>query len=116
MEVLELEFEPWMEGDNQPPVPQAAVPNPILESAIQKAKERHIEGDAPPHFCHQSSYSLHASSSLCLDNQEQYLRITHYMNSRGRYDCIPVAPDGSCMFLSLRRIISAPFEYHNIHL
>ena len=50
MEVLELEFKPRVEGDDQPPVPQAAVPNPILESAIQKAKERHIEGDAPPHF------------------------------------------------------------------
>ena len=116
MEVLELEFEPRMEGDDQPPVPPAIVPNPILESGIQKAKEKHIEGDAPPHFHHASSYSSHASSSLCLDNQEQYLRIAHYMNSRGGYNCIPVAPDGSCMFSSLRRIISVPFEYRNIHL
>ena len=38
------------------------------------------------------------------------------MNSRGGYDCVPVAPDGSCMFSSLRRIISAPFKYRNIHL
>ena len=29
---------------------------------------------------------------------------------------VPVASDGSCMFSSLRRIISAPFEYRNIHL
>ena len=70
----------------------------------------------PPHFRHASTYSSHASSCLCLNNQEEYLRIAHYMNSRGGYDCIPVAPDGSCMFSSLRRIISAPFEYRNIHL
>ena len=49
-EVLELEFEARVEGDDQPPVPWAAVPNPILESAIHKTKERHIEGDAPPSF------------------------------------------------------------------
>ena len=29
---------------------------------------------------------------------------------------VPVAPDGSCMFSSLRRNILAPFEYRNIHL
>ena len=38
------------------------------------------------------------------------------MYSRGGYDCVPVAPDGSCMFSSLRRVISTPFEYRNIHL
>ena len=115
-EVLQLEFEPREGEDEQPPVPQAATPNPVLEAAIMKTKEKHIEGDAPPHFPDQASYSSHASSSLCLENQEQYSRITHYMNSRGGYDCVPVAPDGSCMFSSLRRIISAPFEYRNIHL
>ena len=115
-EILQLEFEPREEGDEQPPVPPAATPNPVLETAIMKAKEKHIEGDVPPHFLDQASYSSHASSSLYLDNQEQYSRITHYMNSRGGYDCVPVAQDGSCMFSSLRRIISATFEYRNIHL
>ena len=115
-EILQLEFEPREEEDEQPPVPQAATPKPVLDAAIMKAKEKHIEGDVPPHFPDQASYSSHASSFLCLDNQEQYSRITHYMNSRGGYDCVPVAPDGSCMFSSLRRIISAPFEYRNIHL
>ena len=38
------------------------------------------------------------------------------MNFRGGYDCVPVTPNGSCMFSSLRRIISVPFEYRNIHL
>ena len=37
------------------------------------------------------------------------------MNSRDRYDFVSVVPDGSCMFSSLRKIISAPFEYRNIH-
>ena len=115
-EVLQLEFEPREGDDEQPPVLQVATPNPVLDAAIMKTKDQHIEGDAPPHFPEQSSYSSHASSSLCLDNQEQYSRITHYMNSRGGYDCVPVAPDGSCMFSSLRRIISAPFEHRNIHL
>ena len=45
-EVLELDFEPREEG--QPSVLQVATPNPILESAIQKSKEWHIEGDVPP--------------------------------------------------------------------
>ena len=115
-EVLQPEFEPREGEDEQPPVLQVATPNPVLDAAIMKTKDQHIEGDAPPHFPEQTSYSSHASSSLCLDNQEQYSRITHYMNSRGGYDCVPVAPDGSCMFSSLRRIISAPFEYRNIHL
>ena len=47
-EVLELDFEPREEG--QPSVLQVATPNPILESAIQKSKEQHIEGDVPPDF------------------------------------------------------------------
>ena len=83
-EVLQLEFEPREEGqdDEQPQVLQAATPNPVLDAAIMKTKDQHIEGDAPPHFPEQASYSSHASSSLCLDNQEQYSRITHYMNSR----------------------------------
>ena len=121
-EVLQVKLVP-RGGDNvdtdegeQPLVLQVAAPNPILDAAISKAKGQHIEGDAPPHFPEQVSYSSHASSPLCLDNQEQYSRITHYMNSRGGYDCVLIAPDGSCMFSSLRRIISAPFEYRNIHL
>ena len=81
-----------------------------------KTKDQHVEGEVPPHFLEQASYSSHASGSLCLDNQEQYSRIAHYMYSWGRYDCVPVAPDGSCLFSSLRRIIPAPFEYRNIHL
>ena len=115
-EVLQLELVPREGDDEQPLVLQVATPNPVLDAAIMKTKDQHIEGDAPPHFPEQTSYSSHASSSLCLDNQEQYSRITHYMNSRGGYDCVPVAPDGSCMFSSLRRIISAPFEYRTIHL
>ena len=116
-EVLQLELVPrGGDNDEQPLVLQVATPNPILDAAIMKTKGQHIKGDAPPHFPEQTSYSSHASSSLCLDNQEQYSRITHYMNSRGGYDCVPVASDTSCMFSSLRRIISAPFEYRNIHL
>ena len=118
-EVLQLEFEPRVEGqddDEQPQVLQAAAPNPMLNAAIIKTKDQHVEGEVPPHFLEQASYSSHASSSLCLDNQEQYSRIAHYMYSRGGYNCIPVAPDGSCLFSSLRRIISAPFKYRNIHL
>ena len=119
-EVLQVELVPRggdnVDDDEQQLVLQVAAPNPVLDAAITKAKGQHIEGDAPPHFPEQVSYSSHASSSLCLDNQGQYSRITHYMNSRGGYDCVPIAPDGSCMFSSLRRIISAPFEYRNIHL
>ena len=115
-EVLQLEFEPREEEDDQLPQLQPAGTNAVLEAAIIKAKKKHIEGDPPPHFPDQADYSTHASTSLCLDNQEQYSRISHYMNSRGGFDCIPVAPDGSCMFSSLRRLISAPFEYRNLHL
>ena len=107
-EVLQLEFEPREEGqdDEQPQVLQAATLNPILDAAMMKT-DQHIEGDALPHFPEQASYSSHASSSLCLDNQEQYSRITHYMNSRGGYNCVPVAPDGSCMFSSLENYFSS---------
>ena len=121
-EVLLVEDVPRVEGkaedsdDTEPQVVQAAVPSPVLRSSIIRPKEQHVEGDVPPHFPEQASYSSHASTSLCLENQEQYTRLAHYMYSRGGYDCVPVAPDGSCMFSSLRRLISAPFEYRNIHL
>ena len=121
-EVLQLEAKPRVEDQDddddaeQPQVLQAAAPNPVLNAAIIKSKDRHVEGEVPPHFPKQASYSSHASTSLCLENQEQYTRLVHYMHSRGGYDCVPVAPDGSCLFSSLRRIISAPFEYRNIHL
>ena len=122
-EVLCLEDEPRVEGqadeggdDDQPQVVQAAAPSPVLKAAIIRPKDRHVEGEVPPHFPEQASYSSHASTSLCLENQEQYTRLAHCMYSRGGYDCVPVAPDGSCMFSSLRRVISAPFEYRNIHL
>ena len=117
-EVLQLESKPRVEGqhDEQPQVLQAAAPNPALNAAIIKAKDQHVEGEVPPHFPEQASYSSHASSSLCLDNQEQYSRLAHYMYSRVGYDCVPVAPNGSCLFSSLRRIISAQFEYRSIHL
>ena len=49
-EVLQLEFEPREGEDEQPPVLQAATPNPVLEAAIMKTKDKHIEGNAPPHF------------------------------------------------------------------
>ena len=120
-EVLRLESEPRVEGhtddddddDEQLQVLQAAAPNPVLKAAIIKSKDRHVEGEVPPHFPEQASYSSHA---LCLENQEQYTRLAHYMYSRGRYDCIPVALECSCLFSSLRRVISAPFQYRNIHL
>ena len=117
-EVLQLESKPREEGqdDEQPQVLQAAAPNPVLNAAIIKAKDQHVEGEVPPHFLEQAFYSSHASSSLCLDNQEQYSRLAHCMYSRGGYDCIPVGPNGSCLFSSLRRIISAPFKYRSIHL
>ena len=101
-EVLQLESEPRVEGqdDEQPQVLQAAAPNPVLNATIIKARDQHVEGEVPPHFPEQASYSFHASSSLCLDNQEQYSRLAHYMYSSGGYDCIPVAPDGSCLFSS----------------
>ena len=106
-EVLRLESEPRVEGhtdnedddDEQPQVLQAAAPNPVLKAAIIKSKDRHVEGDVPPHFPEQASYSSHTSTSLCLENQEQYTRLVHYMYSQGGYDCIPVAPDGSSFHL-----------------
>ena len=113
---LQLEFEPKEEGDNQPSQLQAAGKSVILEAAIIKAKEKHVKGDLPPNFPEQSDYSTHASTSLCLDNQEQYSRISHYMNLREGFNCVPVAPDGSFMFSSLRSLVLAPFEYKNIHL
>ena len=100
-EVLQLESKPRVEDqddDEQPQVLQAAAPNPVLNAAIIKAKDRHVEGEVPPHFPEQASYSSDASTSLCLENQEQYTRLAHYMYSQGGYDCIPVAPDGSCLF------------------
>ena len=111
-----MEFEPRDEEDEAPP--QLGVPdtNPVLEAAIIKVEEKHVEGEEPPSFPEQANYSTHASSSFCLDNQEKYLRLSHYMNSRGGFDCVPVAPDGSCMFSSLRGLITTPFKYRNIHL
>ena len=82
-EVLQLEFETREEEDEQLPVLQVATPNPVLDAAIMKTKDQHIEGDSPPHFPEQTTYSSHASSSLCLDNQEQYSRITHYIEFQG---------------------------------
>ena len=82
-EVLQLKFEPRDDGDEASPQLEVPDTNLVLEAAIIKAKEKHIEGEAPPFFPEQSNYSTHASSSLCLDYQEQYLRISHYMNSRG---------------------------------
>ena len=105
-EVLQLESEPRVEGqddDEQPQVLQAAAPNPVLNAAIIKAKDQHVEGEVPPHFPEQASYSSHASSSLCLDNQEQYSRLAHYMYSQGGYDCVPVAPDGSCFIFVFKK-------------
>ena len=121
-EVLLVEDVARVEGqvedsdDTEPQVVQAAVPSPVLRSSIIRPKEQDVEGEVPPHFPEQASYSSHASTSLCLENQEQYTRLAHYMYFQGGYDCVPVAPDGSCMFSSLRRVISAPFEYQNIHL
>ena len=69
-EVLQLEFVPRKGEDEQPPVLQVATPNPVLDAAIMKTKDKPIEGDAPSHFPDQTSYSSYASSSLCLDNQE----------------------------------------------
>ena len=109
-EVLHLEFEPREGDDEQPLVLQAATPNPVLDAAIMKTKDQHIEGDAPPHFPEQTSYSSHASSSLCLDNQEQYSRITHYMNSRGGYDCVPVAPGWFLHVLFPKENYFSPFR------
>ena len=69
-------------GDNdQPQVLQAAAPSPVLKAAIIKPKDRHVEGEVPPHFPEQAPYSSHASTSLCLENQEQYTRLAHYMYS-----------------------------------
>ena len=81
-EVLQLEFQSREEGDDVPPQLEAPDVNPVLDAAIIKAKEKHIKGDKPPHFPNQAEYSTHASTYLCLDNQEQYLQISHYMNSR----------------------------------
>ena len=71
-EVLQLELVPrgGDDDDEQPLVLQIAAPNPVLDVAIMKAKGQHIKGDTSPHFPEQVSYSSHASSSLCLDNQE----------------------------------------------
>ena len=97
-EVLQLEFESREEGDDQPPWLQAAWTNAVLEAAVIKAKEKHVEGDSPPHFPDQADYSLHASTSLCLDNQEQYSRISHYINFKRRFW---LYSDGSWWFLNV---------------
>ena len=47
-EVLQLEFEPRDEGDEAPPQLEVPDTNPVLEAAIFKAKEKHVEGEAPP--------------------------------------------------------------------
>ena len=55
-EVLLLEAEPRVEDrdddddDEQPQVLQAAAPNHVLNAAIIKSKDRHVEGEVPPHF------------------------------------------------------------------
>ena len=67
-EVLHLQFVPRGGEDEQPPVLQAATPNPVLDAAIIKTKDKHIEGDAPPHFPDQTSYSSHAWTTKSQDN------------------------------------------------
>ena len=47
-EVLQLEFEPGDEGDEGPPQLEVPDTNPVLEAAIIKVKEKHVEGEAPP--------------------------------------------------------------------
>ena len=89
-EVLQLKFKPMEEGDGQPTQLQAPGTNAVLEAAIIKAKEKYVEGDPPPSFPEQCNYSTHASTCLCLDNQEQYSRVSHYINSRGQFNCVPV--------------------------
>ena len=49
-EVLQLELVPREGDDEQPLVLQVATPNPVLDVAIMKTNDQHIEGDAPPHF------------------------------------------------------------------
>ena len=85
-------------GDTEPQVIQAAVPSPVLRSSIIRPKKQHVEGEAPPHFPEQASYSSHASTSLCLESQEQYTWLAHYMYTQGGYDCVPVAPDALVCF------------------
>ena len=87
------------QNDDQPQVLQAAASNPVLKAAIIKSKDRHVEGGLPPHFPEQAGYSSHASTSLCLEDQEQYARLAHYMYTRGEYDCVPVAPDLSLIHI-----------------
>ena len=72
-EVLQLEFKPRDEGDEAPPQLEVSDTNLVLEAGIIKAREKHVEGEAPPSFPEQANYSTHACSSFCLDNQEQYL-------------------------------------------
>ena len=73
-EVLLLEAKPRVEGhaddddDEQPQVLQTAAPNAVLNAAIIKSKDWHVEGEIPPHPPKQASYSSHASTSLCLEN------------------------------------------------
>ena len=71
-EVLQLEFEPRDQGDEAPPQLEVPDTNPVLEAAIIKAREKHVEDEAPHSFPEQANYSTHASSSFCLDNQQQY--------------------------------------------
>ena len=69
-EVLQLELEPRGEGDEASPQLEVQDTNPVLDAAIKKAKEKHVEAEAPPSFPEQANYSTHASSSFCLNNQE----------------------------------------------
>ena len=54
-EVLQLEFESREGEDEQPPVLQVATPNPVLDAAILKPTDKHIEDNAPPNFPEQTS-------------------------------------------------------------
>ena len=47
-DVLQLEFEPRDEGNEARPQLDVPDRNPVMEAAIIKAKEKHVEGEAPP--------------------------------------------------------------------
>ena len=75
-----------------------------------------MEGELPPEFLEQRNYSITASLSLGLDNQEAYTRLSTYLHKTASLDAIPVCLDGACLFNSIRRIFDAPKEYTSMHL
>ena len=109
---LTLDLLPTDEGEE--PVAAAANIDPIIEEAIESVPQ--VQGELPPECPEQRNYSITASLSLGLDNQEAYTRLSTYLHKTASLDAIPVGLDGACLFSSIRRVFDTPKEYTSMHL